>query len=65
MNPEAYPVKEPGFILGDHYAKGDTVKLVPAQARSFIKSGHLAKPGSPALVKPAPTPAKASGKKAD
>lgn len=38
---QTYTVKQPGFILGDHYAKGSKIELLPGQARSFIKSGHL------------------------
>ena len=38
---QTYTVKEPGFILGDHYSKNEKIDLLPTQARSFIKSGHL------------------------
>lgn len=41
MKPEIYTVTKAGFILGDHYQEGDTLQMVPAQARSFLKSGHV------------------------
>ena len=58
---QTYTVKEPGFILGDHYPKGAKIELLPAQARSFIKSGHLY---DKRAVKPAQA-SKPDAKKAD
>ena len=49
-----------GFILGNHYVKGGTVRLAPGQEGSFIRTGQIEDPRG----KAAKAPSKRSGSSA-
>lgn len=46
-----YTVAIEGFMIGDYYKVGGTIKLTERQARDFIREGRIA---DPAKVKAAP-----------
>lgn len=52
---KSYAVLQGGFLFGDYYEQGATIRLNEKQARLFIREGRIGEPATP--KKPTENPA--------